>query len=403
MALKLSRKQKHYYTNSNAKINVSHGAVRSGKTFITNLRWLNYIRHGPPGKLLMSGRTKESLKANVLDDIFAMVGEENYQYNASTGILRLFGRKIECKGAEKITSESAIRGRTYAGWYADEVTIQHKEFVKQAIARCSVPKAQIFWTTNPDHPKHFIKIDYLNNKRLAEKEQLKQWQFYMDDNATLTSDYIELLKASFSGVFYDRNVLGEWAVAEGRVYQDYSEKSHNVSREQIQRMIAEHQFMEYIAGTDWGISAPIAGNVYGVTRDYKFYQIAEFYKNRSLTQEVGRWYLQQEAWIGKKISVIYCDSAENDRTLELQKMGLRAIDAHKEIDAGLNTVMTLFKNDRLFVCSETCSNTVNELLTYRYPEPDDPKAALDTPIDADNHSMDAMRYCLHNYLRYRRI
>lgn len=403
MALKLSPKQKHYYANSNAKINVSHGAVRSGKTFITNLRWLKYVRHGPHGKLLMSGRTKESLKENVLDDLFAMVGEENYRYNAATGVLYLFGRKIECRGAEKIDSEGKIRGRTYAGWYADEVTIQHKEFVKQAIARCSVSGAQIFWTTNPDHPKHHIKTDFLEKKSLRDKGLLLHWHFYLEDNATLTPDYIEMLKASFSGVFYDRNILGQWAVAQGRVYQDYSEKRHNVSREEINRMIREREFMEYIAGTDWGISAPIAANIYGVTRDYKFYQIAEFYQSRSTTEEVGRWYLQQEAWLGKKISVIYCDSAESDRILGLQKLGLRAMDSNKEIDAGLNTVMTLFKNDRLFVCSETCPNTVNELLTYRYPEPDDPKAALDTPIDADNHSMDAKRYCLHNYLRYRRI
>jgi len=396
--LKLSPKQKDFYNNSSAKINVAHGAVRSSKTFIVNLRWLKYVRYGPPGTLLMSGNTKESLRENVLEDLFQIVGDKNYRYNSTTGILNMFGRKIECKGADNVNAEKKIRGRTYAGWYADEITVHHKSFVRQAIARCSVPESQIFWTTNPDHPKHFIKTDFIDNKQMRQSGMLKHWHFLLEDNIALTPDYMKMLEASFTGVFYLRNIKGQWAVAEGLVYSDYDEKRHDISRAEVEVLIKARAFKEYIAGTDWGMTAPMTGLIYGVTRDNRYIQIDEYYKTGQLTEDLGNWYLMQEQRLERKISNIYCDSAEPDRIATLRKMGLRARKADKEINAGLNTVMVLFKNDKLLICSEVCPNTVNELLTYRFPEADDPKFKQDKPLDEDNHAMDGKRYCLHTYI-----
>lgn len=397
MSLRLSSKQKDLYNNSTAKINVAHGAVRSGKTFAVNLRWLKYIRQGPPGKLLMSGRTKDSLKENVLDDLFRIVGEHNYTYKESKGELTIFGRKIKCVGAEKIDSEYKIRGQTYAGWYGDEITIQHPSFVKQAITRNSVAGAQIFWTTNPDHPKHHIKKDFIDNPDMLSRGQLKYWHFLLPDNLTLTDDYVDLLKASFSGVFYARNILGEWVIAEGVVYgNDYDPAFHRVPREQILQMIANNEFHYYIAGTDWGYTAPMTGLLYGVTKDLRYFQIDEFYEVNKQTEDIARWYLDWESRLGRKIDVIYCDSAEPDRIVTMRKMKLRAKEANKDIASGINSVQVCFKQNRLFI-SDHCDNTDLELQTYRYPDEDDIKYKRDLPLDDDNHAMDGKRYAIHNF------
>ena len=395
----LSRMQKNYLLNSTAKINISHGAVRSGKTFITNLRWLDYIRNGPPGRLLMSGRTTTTLKDNVLNDIFAMIGEANYSFKESTGELIIFGRKIKCVGAEKIDAEARIRGQTYAGWYGDEITIQHKDFVKQAITRCSVSQAKIFWTTNPDHPKHFIKTDFIDSERM--KNMVRAWLFSLDDNASLTKDYIDLLRASFSGVFYSRNIKGLWVVADGLVYANYADnqEKHNISAKEVDRMLKDNEFIDFIAGTDWGMTAPMTGLIYGVTRDWKYVQIAEYYKTGQLTHHLGDWYIEQQKKLGRVMNHIYCDSAEPDRIQTFRNMGLRARASNKEINAGLNTVMTLFDAGRLLICAERCPSTVGELLMYRFPDPDDTKFKEDKPLDADNHALDGKRYALHNYER----
>jgi PBSX family phage terminase large subunit len=401
MALMMSEKQKDYYSNSNAKINISHGAVRSGKTWITNLRWLKYIRQGPPGTLLMSGRTKDSIKENVLNDIFDLVGKENYHYKESTGELLIFGRQIKVVGADDIDAEKRIRGRTYAGWYGDEITIQHPSFVRQAISRCSVANAQIFWTTNPDHPKHHIKTGFIDNKTMLKAGMVKVWHFLLTDNLTLTSDYIELVKASFSGVFYQRNILGLWVIAEGMVYPEYSREAHRVGRKKIAGMLLRKAFKEYIAGVDWGSSHPLVGLLIGVTADDEYYVIDEFYKERMQTEDLAHFFLKWEEILGEKIYVLFCDSAEPDRIITLQAMGLKAKGCDKEQAAGINSVQTALRHERLYI-NEKCENVDNEFQTYRYPDKDeDPtKYKQDKPLDEDDHAMDALRYAIHNYEKY---
>lgn len=399
MGIELSTKQADFLLNSNAKINVSHGAVRSGKTYITNIRWLDYIQNGPPGKLLMSGRTKQSVKDNVLDDIFAIIGENNFRYNQSTGDLTIFNRKLKVVGADNIEAETKIRGQTYAGWYGDEITIQHPTFVKQAITRCSVPGAQVFWTTNPDHPRHSIKKDFIDNEEMRVKGQLKSWHFLLEDNATLSDDYKEILKASFSGVFYARNIDGLWVIAEGVVYgNDYNREKHFIKMN-VPELISSGKFKYYIAGVDWGYTHPMTGLLYGVTADNEYYQIAEYYETKQKTEHLAEWFLQWERKIGKQIRVIWCDTAEPDRLLVLQEKGLKATGADKQIMAGINTVMTVFKNDKLFI-SDDCTNTDNELQTYRFPEEDDTKFKTGQPLDEDNHAMDGKRYAIHNHEKY---
>jgi len=400
MPFMLSPKQALYYRDSNYKINISHGAVRSGKTFSTNLRWLKYIKEGPPGRLLMSGVTKETLKENVLNDLFALVGEANYTYNQTSGILVMFGRTIRCVGADSVRAESKIRGQTYAGWYGDEITLQHKTFVKQAVVRCSVEHSKIFWTTNPDHPKHYIKTDFIDNKQMKRDGLVGLWHFKLKDNHTLTSDYIEIVKASFSGVFYKRNIDGLWVIADGVVYgNDYVPKVHKVPSDVIMSMIEKKAFRYYIGGTDWGYTHPMVGLVYGVTHEGNYYLIDEFYKSKQKTEAVAKWFKDWEEKLDRQLDVIYCDSAEPDRIVTLQVEGLRAKASDKNIKEGINTVMTLFKRNKVYI-SEACENTDHELQVYRYPEEDDPKAKLDLPLDEDNHAMDAKRYVLHNFEKY---
>jgi PBSX family phage terminase large subunit len=354
----------------------------------------------------MAGKTIGALRRNVIGPLKRMLKSRGYivkdhradnflsiSRKGRTNYFYLFGGKDE-------SSQDLIQGITLAGMFFDEVALMPQSFVNQATARCSISGSKFWFNCNPNSPRHWFKVNWLNE---LEKKNALHLHFVMDDNPSMDEKTKQRYYSQYSGVFFSRYILGLWVIADGIVYEDYKPEKHDVSREQIEKMIRGGEFMEYIAGTDFGITSPMTGNIYGVTRDFKFYQVAEFYKRRQLTRDLGEWYLKQQERLGKRINVIYCDSAEPDRIIDLQKMGLRAIEANKEIDAGLNTVMTLFKNDRLFICAEECPNTVNELMTYRYPEPDDPKAKRDEPVDEDNHSLDAKRYCLHNYARMRRI
>src|SRR5699024_222338 len=49
-----------------ARITAYEGSVRSGKTFTTLIDWVRYCRTGPPGRLLMGGRTERTIINNLI-------------------------------------------------------------------------------------------------------------------------------------------------------------------------------------------------------------------------------------------------------------------------------------------------------------------------------------------------
>lgn len=398
MSLKLSPKQKDCYLYSDAMINVLHGSVRSGKTFLANLRFLKMIRQAPKGPLLLSGRTKDSVRENVLNDIFAMVGDDNYVYHEQKGILIIFGRRVEVFGAEKADSEPRIRGRTYAGWYGDEITVQHPSFVRQAVARCSATGAQIMWTTNPDHPMHHIKTDFLDNEKLTDQGLLKSWHFILEDNHTLDLQYIELLKASYHGVFYQRNILGLWVMAEGVIYSNFDRSKHVVN--------TLPAFADIWVGVDYGTSNATTFIGAGLGVDGRLYLFDEYYhsgKETGLQKSPARYSQEFRAWQKKAFLLegmqrdphhIFIDPAASGFLVQLWSDGVRGIaQADNAVLPGIELVSSLIELDLLRV-HESCPNVLREFQSYCW----DPKAqerGEDKPLKQFDHTMDAVRYIVN--------
>jgi hypothetical protein len=55
------------------------------------------------------------------------------------------------------------------------------------------------------------------------------FHFTMDDNPSLTPEYIRDMKASFTGIFYQRFILGEWTNAEGAIYDGWDPAKHVIA------------------------------------------------------------------------------------------------------------------------------------------------------------------------------
>jgi PBSX family phage terminase large subunit len=380
---------------------IAEGSIRSGKTIAMIDSFLMWSLSNFSGQnFILGGKTIGALKRNVLNPMFQILTSKGipYRYIRSDDPRIEIGSNIYyIFGGDNERSQDKVQGLTAAGAYLDEVALMPRSFVDQVMGRCSVEGAKYFFNCNPGHPKHWLKTEYIDK---AEEKKFLVLHFTMDDNLALSDSTKERLKSMFSGVFYLRNIEGLWVIAEGLVYEDFKEDVHKVSKKEIDDMLRRGDFHTFIGGVDWGYTSPMVGLVIGITRDKKAYIIDEFYKTKQTTEQLGEWFLQKEQELGKKMRAIFCDSAEPDRIMILKKMRLRAVPANKELNAGLNTCMTMFRNMQLFV-SETCVNTINELMTYRYPEADDPKAKKDEPLDEDNHAMDSMRYALHTYFRRR--
>ena len=392
MEPELSKKQLHFLLTSDARINIADGAIRSGKTFVFNLRWLDYIVNGPRGILLMAGKTIRTLERNVLkaeNGLFDLVGEGNYKYNGSTGELEIAGRKIICIGASDERSENKIRGMTLAGALCDEVTLFPKSFVEQLIGRCSVAGSQLFWNYNPDSPYHFIKQEYIDNPKM--KHLVKHWRFLMYDNPYLVKtnpEYIKQAETTYTGVFYKRNVRGEWALAEGIVYDNFTDKC-------IVDDLPE-EFDEIYVGVDHGVTHPATFIMIGV-KDREVYVIKEFYQANRTNSELADEFINFID--GYSVDGITVDSAAASLILEFNKRGIYTTDCNKDVIDGITLVTQLIGEKRLFV-HKSCKNLIKEFYTYSWDDKKSQSQGKDVVIKLNDDCCDALRYACKTFLDF---
>ena len=220
----LNPKQLDFIANEDSRINLLTGAVRSGKTYVSLLKWAIFVGSMPiDNEFLMAGKTITALNRNCLGLLQSLVGSSNFTYslNKKEGIL--FGRKIWLEGANDERAESKIRGMTLAGAYVDELTQIPFEFYTMLLSRLSVKNAKLYATTNPDSPNHWVKLEIIDNEEIKRKV----WNFQFDDNIILKNENEESFDAlrkeyeSMGEVFYQRFILGLWVLAEGLIYQSF--------------------------------------------------------------------------------------------------------------------------------------------------------------------------------------
>lgn len=214
----LSNKQKKFLKDDLHRINLLYGSVRSGKTWISLLKWAIWVGQQPiTQEFLMVGKTITTLKRNCLGLLESLVGD-NITYSISQKKALIFGRTVWLEGANDERSESKIRGMTLKGVYVDELTQIPQDFYLMALSRLSEAEAVFLATTNPDHPNHYVKTDIIDNDVL-DKQVIK---FLIDDNIFLDEKYKENLKKEYTGVFYQRFILGQFVRAEGIIFPDFA-------------------------------------------------------------------------------------------------------------------------------------------------------------------------------------
>lgn len=227
-----SKKQLKVWTwwNKNSPVSeldgiIANGAVRSGKTVVMAPSFVMWaMENFDECDFAICGKTIGALKRNVLNTLKKQLRSLKYRYehrrhenllivykNNKTNYFYLFGGKDEA-------SQDLIQGMTLAGIYFDEVALMPQSFVEQGIARCSVENSKFWFNCNPKNPQHWFKREYIDK---LEEKKLLYLHFTMDDNLTLSNDVKNRYKRMFTGVFYKRNILGLWCVAEGAIYDVY--------------------------------------------------------------------------------------------------------------------------------------------------------------------------------------
>lgn len=379
------------------RINILEGSVRSGKTYSSLILWALWLATRPrSGKYLMAGRTLTALKRNCLEPLSEILGPENMHFSTAAKRASIFGRTVELEGAANSLSENKIRGVTLHGAYVDEITLIPKDFFTMLLSRLSAPGAQLFGTTNPDSPGHWLKTDFLDRPDL----DLYRLRFLLDDNTTLPPDYIMNLKREYTGVFFDRFIRGEWVAAEGAVYPMFDPDRHV-------RPCPEGLSLQWI-GVDYGHTNPTCFLRLGVDGDGGVWVMDEYYHRADRTgarspsqyaRELARF---AEAGPPELVAI---DPSAEGFILQLREQAphLRIRRADNAVNEGIQLVASALSAGILKI-DPRCKNLIRELAGYRW----DPKGALagqDRPLKTDDHACDALRYALMAHRReiHRRV
>lgn len=252
----LNPKQLDFITAKDKRVNLLTGSVRSGKTYISLLKWAIFVGTMPENaEFLMTGKTLTSLKRNCLGLLQDLVGNDNFKFSISQKSAKLFGRTIWLEGANDDRAESKIRGMTLAGAYIDELTQIPEDFYRMLLSRLSVKNAKLYATTNPDTPTHWVKVDIIDNDNIEKAI----WHFTFDDNEILkreNAEYFENLKKEYKSmgeVFYQRFILGLWVLAEGLIYKQFANNKELFLRDEaVDEKGNKLNFLIISIGIDYG-------------------------------------------------------------------------------------------------------------------------------------------------------
>lgn len=390
----ISQKQFDALVGSTARLNFFCGPVRSGKTHTANHRFVEFVEeHGPKQRdpFLLSGKTFTSVLQNCVKPMM-------YAYPGCARVrnqrLYLFNHECEVVGFNNESAADRIAGRTYSGWLGDEVTLYPESVFNMAMSRGSTKSFNAFLTLNPASPHHYIKRNFKDNKKLRKGGFLTWWDFVLTDNPSLAPSFIEALHAMYHGVWYKRYILGDWAAAEGIIFDMWDEAN------ELKAWSGKPD--RCFIGVDHGVRAPCVFGKY-FTRGKNITRV-EGYRWDSV--EEGRTKTNSEygddmvAFIGEDIEMceaIIVDPSALSFIAELEARGLPVQAADNDVDKGLQNMADLIQSRQFRCVVPNCADWLKEMEEYQW----DPKAQLlgiDRPLKKNDHGPDESRYAINYWM-----
>ena len=373
---------------------VCDGAVRSGKTMAMGLSFFLWAMSSFQNQRFgVCGKTISSLRRNVLSEILPRLEglgadwKEKRTENLVT--VRFLGRenKFYIFGGRDESSASLIQGITFAGILLDEVALMPQSFVEQACARCSVAGSRLWFNCNPAGPSHWF---YQNWILEAEKRNCLRLHFTMEDNPSLTKEIRERYERLYTGVFYRRFIQGQWAQAEGRVYDFFDPE--------MAKPVPEGPFEKWYVSCDYGTVNPTSMGLWGKCGGV-WYRVKEFYfssrqAQHQMTDEEYAAALRNLAE-ERSITAVIVDPSAASFIEVLRRRGWRVKKADNDVLSGIRLTSDCLKDGRIVIC-QSCADCLRELDEYVW---DLSAGNMDRVKKEHDHAMDDMRYFVSTVMK----
>src|SRR5690625_1818134 len=309
---------------------ICDGSVRSGKTVAMSLSYVMWSMETFDNENFgMAGNTIGSFRRNVVSHLKRMLLSRGYRVkdNRADNMLSITRKDVTnyvyIFGGKDEGSQDLIQGITLAGMFFDEVALMPQSFVNQATARCSVEGSKLWFNCNPEGPYHWFKLEYLD--KLDEKNMI-HLHFTMDDNLSLSERVKERYERMYSGIFFQRYILGLWVLAEGVIYDMFDKKEHVVKTKQ-------REYEKYYVSIDYGTQNPTAFGLWGFF-DGVWYKVKEYqHSGRDGKQKTDKEYSKDlREFVGDlKITSVIVDPSAASFKAQLKEDGFRVKDADNDV------------------------------------------------------------------------
>ena len=366
---------------------ICDGAVRSGKTFCMGLSFFLWAQHDFNGRqFALCGKTVGALRRNLLTELvpcFRRIGmevRENRSANTLTVVYAGHRNQFLLFGGKDASSAALIQGSTLAGLLLDETALMPRAFVEQAVARCSVRGSRLWFNCNPEGPEHWFYKEWIEK---AESRGALRLHFTMENNPGLPPEIRQRYERLHTGVFYRRFVLGEWAAAQGLVY-DFFDPDKDAAE------VPDGPFSAWRVSVDYGTVNPLSMGLWG-EKNGVWYRVEEVYydSRREGRQKTDAEYAEmlEQLVAGRDIQRVIVDPSAASFIETLRRKGWQVMKADNDVADGSRVTADLLRQRRIVLC-RPCRDCLREMALYCWDE----RSGRDAPRKEHDHAMDEMRY-----------
>lgn len=396
-----------------------YGAAGTGKTVAACWKLHFACMKYPGTRALMARKTLESLKSGGIATYQGKVQPERYgvypfggnkfypaEYRYPNGSVILV---VGMDKADKVLSTEF--DMIYVN-EATEIRESDWETLRGRLRNGVIPYQMIYGDLNPSGVRHWANLRMMAGRTRKIVSTHKDNPAYWDEKnqawTPLGDTYINTTLAGLTGTRRKRLLEGQWATAEGVVYESFESSVH----------VREVDVTGWRAamGVDVGTSNPTCIlSVFQSPIDNSVHVKSEFYQRGMSSKRI------LEAITAKAIETkpefIAVDPSAVSYIIDLQTSGLPAYPADNDILVGIQRVKSViearseepndyiesfleqgielpdippYQSEPLFSVDPSCANLIEEFGMYAFP--DNARIDTDKPVKEHDHSMDALRY-----------
>ena len=438
---RFTKKHSQYIAKSfKNKFNVAEGSIRAGKTVDNCISFASQLLTTKDKIHLATGSTLANAKLNIGEcnglGLYYLLNDAKNNIKATWGkyldnecLYVRYGDEekiIIFVGGGKADSYKKILGNSYGFWIATEINEHYDcedsktSFIKVAMGRqLASNNPKIFWDMNPSNPLDTIYTNYIDKWQEGILGGYNYEHFTIYDNASITEERKQEIISQYdpTSIWYQRDILGKRVVAEGLIYQEFS--NHNIikmsdwllTNEEGKYINPLRQSIKFITiGVDFGGNTSAHSfNATAYTNQFRQFitikqrRIAQRIDDKELTEEFIKFIRDlQDEYKGIPIIDIRCDSAEQtliagfERALRENSIALPINNAIKgKILNRIRFYCKMMSINKYYVL-ETCEDLIMAFKTAIWEKDKNDVRLDDGKQDID--SLDAQEYSTEPYM-----